>query len=362
MKITINNKTLLNALNKVTSVIEKRNTIPILSNIHIDVSDGVLKLQGTDLDITISSIISDIVVSEEGSLTASASMLSDIVKRLPEGDVTLEYKDDTLHVKAGRSKFKMQTLPSVDFPEPKSPLTTSEFTVEQEQLKSWLDRVSYCISTEETRIMLNGVFMHITDEGYIRFVAIDGHRFAMQDTTVNCGFTGGIIIPRKTIAELVKLCTGSEKIAVSWNDSMIVASNSDTTLTSKLIDATFPEYQRIIPQANDMKMVVDAELIKKASDRVASINDERTRAVRISCRKNEIDLFVKASNGNDANETLDAECDFELEIGVNSRYLADAMSRIDGDVEFAFRDGNSPMLAKQVGDDSYLSLIMPMRH
>ena len=362
MKITINNKTLLNALNKVTSVIEKRNTVPILANVNISVENNSVKLQGTDLDITLASVVSDVSVQSTGELTASAAMLSDIVKRLPDGDVTLEYKDDTLHVKAGRSKFKMQTLPSVDFPTPKKPETNHSFEVDADDLKSWLDRVAYCMSTEETRIMLNGVFMHSTDEGNIRFVATDGHRFAMQDTTANSGFNGGIIIPRKTIAELVKLCTSGGIVALGWSDRMLVASNDDTTLTSKLIDATYPEYQRIIPQSNDLKMVVDAEFIKKASDRVASINDERTRAVRISCRKDEIDLFVKASNGNDANETLDAQCDFELEIGVNSRYLADAMSRIDGDVEFAFKDSNSPMLARQVGDDSYLSLIMPMRH
>lgn len=362
MKITVNNKTLQAALSKVTSVIEKRNTIPILSNIHISPnSDGVITIQGTDLDITLATTISDAVVVDANPFTASAGMLNDIVKRLPDGDVKLEYEGDVLHVKAGRSKFKMQTLPSSDFPAPKEPVTTSGFTVAASDMKAWLERVAFAVSTEETRYYLNGVYLH-EHEGCVRLVATDGHRLALQDTTAQCGIgETGIIIPRKTIGEIIKLCGSGETIYVNFSSSMIVVRNEDTTLTSKLIDAQYPEYLRILPRANDLKMIVDADTIKKASDRVASINDERTRAVRIACTKGEVDLSVRATNGDDANETLDAECDFELEIGVNSRYLADAMTRIDGEAEFSFSDSGTPMVAKQVGDDSYLTLIMPVR-
>lgn len=360
MKITINNKTLLNALNKVTSVIEKRNTIPILSNVNIAVSSNSVTLQGTDLDITIASVVKDVSVGEIGELTASASMLSDIVKRLPDGDVILEAPSDILHVKAGRSKFKMQTLPSVDFPSPQKPVTSSGFEVDADDLKTWLERVAYCMSTEETRYYLCGVFMHVYN-GAIRFVATDGHRFAMQDTNIASEDSYGVIIPRKTVSELVKLCANGGTIKVDWSDRMFIAANEDTTLTSKLIDATYPEYERVIPHSNDNKLTIDANTIKAASDRVASINDEKTRAVKIECRNGEVDLSVQARNDNSANETIDADCNFDLVIGVNSRYFADAMNRINGDASLEFADSNTPMLIREVGDDSYLSLIMPVR-
>lgn len=361
MKITINNKTLSNALSRVTSVIEKRNTIPILSNIHVSPNnDGIITLQGTDLDITLSTTVSDAVVEDAKPFTASASMLSDIVKRLPDGDVKLEYDGETLHVKAGRSKFKMQTLPSSDFPAPKSDSYEYGFSCAASDMKTWLDRVAFCMSNEETRFMLNGVYMHSMNHGPVCFVATDGHRLAVQHTTLETLDNHGVIIPRKTIAEITKLCYG-DTVDVNWNDRSITFTNEDTTLTSKLIDATYPEYERVIPRHNDNKLTIDANTIKAASDRVASINDEKTRAVKIECRNGEVDLSVQARNDNSANETIDADCGFDLVIGVNSRYFADAMNRINGDASLEFADSNTPMLIREVGDDSYLSLIMPVR-
>lgn len=360
MKLTINSKKLLHALNKVNSVVEKRNTIPILNNVSIHAVDNKLELQGTDLDISIKTIIDDdISLQQEGSLTVSAVMLSDIIKRLPDGDVTLEYKDDVLHIRSGRSRFKMQTLPVADFPAPQEQSTENGFSVNGNDLKEWLERVSYAASTEETRYFLCGVYMHSHD-GIIRLVATDGHRLTIQDTTVIAAFQVGIIIPRKTVSEIIKMCD-DEKVYIDFNDRIIKVQNTDTVLTSKLVDGTYPDYLRIIPTNHDKTMVVDAETIKKASDRVASINDQRTRAVRIQCRSDEVELSVNAANGDNANEIIDAKCDFELETGVNSRYLADAMSKFDGEVQLSFSEGTSPMIARQIGDDSYMTLIMPMR-
>lgn len=361
MKITINNKTLSNALSRVTSVIEKRNTIEILSNIYVSPNnDGTITLQGTDLDITLSTTVSDAVVEDAKPFTASASMLSDIVKRLPDGDVKLEYDGETLHVKAGRSKFKMQTLPSRDFPAPKSDSYEHGFSCAASDMKMWLDRVSFCVSNEEARYYLNGVYLDVSSE-CAKLVATDGHRLARQ--IMDIGTPDGansVIIPRKTIAEITKLCYG-DTVHVNWNDRSITFKNENTTLTSKLIDATYPEYERVIPRHNDNKLTIDANTIKAASDRVASINDEKTRAVKIECRNGEVDLSVQARNDNSANETIDADCGFDLVIGVNSRYFADAMNRINGDASLEFADSNTPMLIREVGDDRYLSLIMPVR-
>lgn len=361
MKITVNNKTLSNALTLVNSVVERRNTIPILSNIYVAANaDGTVTLQGTDLDTTIKTTISDVVIDGTATaFTASAAMLSDIVKRLPNGDVKLEYDGETLHVKSGRSKFKMQTLPSVDFPQPVASVMQHGFTCSASDMKRWLDRVSFCMSSEETRYFLCGVYMHVND-GALRLVATDGHRLAKQEMTVTCDSTSGIIIPRKAIAEMAKLCTG-DSVTVNWNDRAITFANDTATLTSKLVDGSFPDYERVIPSGNDKRLVIDADTIKAASDRVASVNDEKTRAVKIECRNGEVDLSVTARNDNSANEIIDASCDFDLVIGVNSRYFADAMSRIDGEASLEFADASMPMIIREVGDDSYLSLIMPVR-
>lgn len=357
MKLTIETKKLSAALSKVQSVIESRNTIPVLSNVLLQAQGDTLRIEGTDLEVTM-SVTAPASISEEGGETVSAKLLADIVRKLPGTECTLETSDGHMLVKSGRSRFKLATLPVEDWPSISYMPPRYGYTIPAVELKDALESVAIAMSSEESRYYLNGVFMH-SHNGRLRFVATDGHRLALRDS-IPCTSEGGIIIPRKAIHEAVKLCGGADDVAVSYSESAISFEVEGARLQSKLIDATYPDYQRIIPQSNDQRATVDVQGLASSVDRVSSVAEDGTKAVRLSWAEYGVSTSVN-SQLNNATDELDADCNFELVIGVNSKYLRDALGKMEGKVEFAFNDSSAPMLLREVGNEDYLVLIMPMR-
>ncbi|MDR7156329.1 DNA polymerase-3 subunit beta [Sphingobium xenophagum] len=369
MKATIERATLLKSLSHVQSVVERRNTIPILSNVLIEASaDGAIKLMATDLDLQIVDSIAA-QVEQPGATTISAHTLFDIARKLPEGSqVSLQAAEGKMLIQAGRARFNLSTLPRDDFPVIAEGDLPTSFELPAETLKQIIDKTRFAISTEETRYYLNGIYFHVADDGQpvLRAAATDGHRLARITVPRPDGADGmpGIIIPRKCIAELRKLLDevdGSVQIALSA--SKIRFGLGSAILTSKLIDGTFPDYSRVIPTANDKLLKIDPRGFEEGVDRVATIATEKTRAVKMSLDRDKITLSVTSpENGTAAEEVPGAFQGEGFDIGFNARYLLDILGQIDSDlVELHLADAAAPTLIRENDASPALYVLMPMR-
>lgn len=371
MKLTIEKSALFRSLSHAQSVVEKRNAIPILSNVLIEAQAGALGLTATDLDLAIVESV-PAEIRQPGATTAPAHTLYDICRKLPDGaQVEFSYSQETgrLVLRAGRSEFALSCLPREDFPVMAEGDLPHRFAVEAGALKRLIEKTRFAISTEETRYYLNGVYLHAWENGgtpMLRAVATDGHRLARVEMPLPDGAAGmpGVIVPRKTVAEVYKLLEDAEgTVEVSLSDTKIRFAFGSTVLTSKLIDGAFPDYQRVIPTENDKVMEVDAKVFAEAVDRVSTISSEKSRAVKLSLEKDRLVLSATSpENGSAVEETAVSYSGPPLEIGFNSRYLLDISAQIDGDAaQFRFADAASPTLIRDVGDDSALYVLMPMR-
>ena len=382
MKVTVERAQLVKCLTHVHRVVERRNTIPILSNVLLRAEGGELKLKATDLDIEISESI-PAMVEEAGATTVPAHILHDIVRKLPDGaQVELTTRPDgaTLDLKSGRSKFALQMLPESDFPDLTAGTFTHTFTLAAVDLKRLVDRTWFAISTEETRYYLNGIFFHTVEVGgdlRFRAVATDGHRLAQAEMVAPHGSEGmpGVIVPRKTVGEIQKLVDDPKaKVAVELSDSKIrltfqpeveegAPAPIGIVLTSKLIDGTFPDYGRVIPQGNDKEMKVDRDEFAAAVDRVSTISSERGRAVKLTLGEGRLVLSVTNPDSGSASEELAVEYEDEtLDIGFNSRYLLDIASQLETETAvFRLADSGSPTLISDLGQSNALYVLMPMR-
>ena len=369
MKLTIERGALLKALSHVQGVVERRNTIPILSNVQLVAQAGRLSLTATDLDIAVVESVG-VEVEQAGGTTAPAHTLFDIVRKLPEGaQVQLNHNENRLAVKAGRSSFALACLPRDDFPAMAEGEVPTGFTLSAPDLRRIIDRVRFAISTEETRYYLNGIYLHAAEQAGVKFlraVATDGHRLARIDIPLPAGAAAlqGVIVPRKTVGEVRKLldeATGD--VTVSVGESKIRFAFDDVVLTSKLIDATYPEYERVIPTQNDKLLEVEAKAFATAVDRVSTISSEKSRAVKLSLEKDRVTLSATSPENGSASEELAARYPAKaMEIGFNSRYLMDIAGQIDGETaRFLLADAGAPTLIRDAGDDSVLYVLMPMR-
>jgi len=374
MKATIERATLLRCLSHVQSVVERRNTIPILSNVLIDASDGgSVRVMATDLDLQVVESMSAASVEQAGAITVSAHLLFDIARKLPEGSqVSLTTSDNRLEVKAGRTNFKLPTLPRDDFPVIVEGDLPTSFELPARVLAEMIDRTRFAISTEETRYYLNGIFLHVTDENepLLKAAATDGHRLARFTLSRPEGAAGmpDVIVPRKAVGELRKLLEEAldGNVLIDLSASKIrftMGGEGGVVLTSKLIDGTFPDYSRVIPTGNDKLLKVDPKLFFAGVDRVATIATEKTRAVKIGLDQDRVTLSVTSPDNGTAAEELAAEYRSEgLEIGFNANYLKDVLSQIDGDtVELHLADAGAPTLIRQSEDSPALYVLMPMR-
>ena len=371
MKFSIERGTLLKAVAQAQSVVERRNTIPILANVLIEAEGNTVTFRATDLDIEVLDR-APAQVEKAGSTTVSAVMLHEIVRKLPDGSLVTLSDDSAagrLTVQAGRSHFNLATLPKEDFPVMASSDYASNFSAPAAALRRLFDKSKFAISTEETRYYLNGVYMHVAtgDSGpVLRCVATDGHRLARIDADLPAGAEGmpGVIVPRKTVGELRKLLDDDDmKIAVSVSETKVRFATPDITLTSKVIDGTFPDYTRVIPQGNSRRLEVDARDFAAAVDRVATVSSERSRAVKLSLDEDRLILSVNAPDSGAAEEELAvAYGDERLEIGFNAKYLLEIASQVDREnAVFLFNSSGDPTLMREGNDMSAVYVVMPMR-
>lgn len=371
MKFSIERAALLKAVAQAQSVVERRNTIPILANVLIEAEGDTVQFRATDLDIEVVDR-APAKVERAGATTVAAVMLNEIVRKLPDGAlVTLTENGATgrLNIEAGRSSFSLATLPREDFPVMASSDYASNFLAPASVLRRLFDKSKFAISTEETRYYLNGVYMHVADSDggkVLRCVATDGHRLARIDADLPEGAAGmpGVIVPRKTVGELRKLLEDDEmKIAVSVSETKIRFATPDITLTSKVIDGTFPDYTRVIPSGNTRRLEVDAAEFAKAVDRVATVSSERSRAVKLSLDEDRLVLSVNSPDSGAAEEELAvAYGDERLEIGFNAKYLLEIASQVDREnAVFLFNSTGDPALMREGNDTSAVYVVMPMR-
>lgn len=371
MKLTIERSTLLKALAHVQSVVERRNTIPILANVLLDARDGTLTLTATDMDLAITEKVAA-EVSQTGASTAPAHTFYDIVRKLPDGaqvEVETDAEAAQLLVRAGRSRFSLSTLPIEDFPVLSGGDLPVVFSLSADDLRAVIDRTRFAISTEETRYYLNGIYLHAVETdgvNSLRAVATDGHRLARVEVALPAGAENmpGVIAPRKAITEVRKLVdetTGAVDVALS--DTRVQLEFDGIVLTSKLIDGTFPDYARVIPTDNDKVLLVDSGVFAAAVDRVSTISSEKSRSIKLAVSPGSLTLSATSAENGSATEELEVSyTDSELEIGFNSKYLLDITSQIEGDeAQFILADPASPTIVRDTGDDSALYVLMPMR-
>lgn len=373
MKATIERATLLGCLAHVQSVVERRNTIPILSNVLIDASEGgTVKVMATDLDLQVVETMSAVSVETPGAITVSAHLLHDIARKLPEGSqVSLETAENRMEIKAGRSRFKLPTLPRDDFPVIVEGDLPTSFELPAKLLAEMIDRTRFAISTEETRYYLNGIFLHVTDEDepVLKAAATDGHRLARFTMPRPEGADGmpDVIVPRKAVAELRKVLEEADgNVLIDLSASKIrftLSGEGGVVLTSKLIDGTFPDYSRVIPTGNDKLLKVDPKSFFQGVDRVATIATEKTRAVKMGLDTDKVTLSVTSPDNGTATEELAADYKFEgFEIGFNANYLKDILDQIDSDtVELHLADAGAPTLIRKDEKSPALYVLMPMR-
>jgi DNA polymerase III subunit beta len=369
MKVTVERSELLRSLGHVHRAVERRNTIPILANVLLRADRATLSLKATDLDLEVTDAIAA-EAAPAGSTTVPAHMFYDIVRKLPEGaQIVLESSGDraALAIRAGRSRFTLQTLPESDFPDLAPGEMTHKFTLKASDLKRLIDKTQFAISTEETRYYLNGIYLHIAGPAQaLRAVATDGHRLAQVELPLPDGATGmpGIIIPRKTVSEVQRLLDEPDaEVAVELSPGKIRFTVGAVILTSKLIDGTFPDYGRVIPLDNDKELVVDRKEFEAAVDRVSTVSSERGRAVKLSLNSGKLLLSVTNPDSGSATEELEVEYEAEpIDIGFNSRYLLDIASQIESEAAvLKLADPGSPTLIQDKDAHGTLYVLMPMR-
>ena len=382
MKVTVERVALLRALGHVHRVVERRNTIPILSNVLLRADDEGLKLKATDLDMEVTETIrAD--VSQAGATTVPAHVIYDIVRKLPEGSqVSLETTGESgqMQLRSGRSRFMLQALAEGDFPDLAAGEMTVSFSLPAQDLKRLIEKTQFAISTEETRYYLNGIFLHtieVEGEMKLRAVATDGHRLARVEMPAPEGASGmpGLIVPRKAVAEIqklvddggaevkVELSTAKIRLTFAGAESGESASPGGVVLTSKLIDGTFPDYQRVIPTGNDKLLTVERAEFAKAVDRVSTISSERGRAVKLALTDGRLTLSVNNPDSGNAVEELDVSYESTpLDVGFNARYLLDITGQLDGDTAvFKLADPGSPTVIQDRDGAPTLYVLMPMR-
>jgi DNA polymerase-3 subunit beta len=371
MRLTIERAALLKALGHVQSVVERRNTIPILSNVLLAADKSSLAFSATDLDM---EIVDEAPASVEGAgqITAPAHTLYEIVRKLPEGaDVELRYtpEDPRLQVSAGRSRFNLPVLPAGDFPVMSQDGLSSRVGLDAADLIRLIDKTRFAISTEETRYYLNGLYLHTVNEGGVtklRAVATDGHRLALAEMPAPEGAAGlpGVIVPRKTVQEARRLLDDApEGIELQVSQAKVRLEFGGATLTSKVIDGSFPDYSRVIPKDNQRVLIVDNVLFSQAVDRVATISAEKSRSVKLAIEPGRMVLTVRNMEAGQAVEELEVDYDSEpFEIGFNARYLLDVADQIKGEnAEFRFADPASPTLILDPSDAGVQYVLMPLR-
>ena len=369
MKFNVNQQELQQALNFCQGVIEKRSTLPILSNILLDAQNSRLTITATDLDLIFIHQLNNIEVLEEGKTTTTSSIMYDIIRKFSSGkkiNLTLNEKNK-LHLESDKSIFNLNCISASEFPVTEEDFNQDEFVIKSKQLLKLLNKCKFSISNDETRHYLSGIYIHKTefeDKNYLTAVATDSHRMSISKIRLDKDIVfEPIILPKKTIFQLCSLLDNYDgEVKISNVKSKIKFELNNSVLISKLIDGKFPNYIQVIPKNNQKKLKIDLKLFLNSVDRVASVSLDKKDGVKFSLKKDSLNLSVNNTNSGDGKETLLVKFDHDLEISFNSRYLIDIASQLDGEkVEIYFNDSGSPALLKDPGDFNSIFVVMPMK-
>jgi DNA polymerase-3 subunit beta len=370
MKLSIERSALLKAVNAVRGSVERKATIPILANVLLAASGEQLSITGTDLDIECRTV-APAEVSKPGQITVACEILRDIASKVGASDkisMEVEKGGDTLIVKSGRSRFKLNTIPATDFPSLNVGKFDATFVITSDHLTGLFSKTEFAISDEATRYYLCGTYLHPIardNASVLRACATDGHRLAMIDVDGPEGSHAmpGVIVPRRTVTQVIALCDTADSVTVEVSTSKITFETETTKLTSKLIDGQFPDYMRVVPLGNDKPLSVARQDFVDAIARVSAIKTERSPAMKLSMGDGAVVLSMANSDTGTSSDELDAEYVSDpMEIGFNSRYLAEICSEIDADrIELKLADPGSPTIIAPVGDSGATYVLMPMR-
>ena len=369
MKFSVNQQDLQQALNYCQGVIEKRSTLPILSNILLDVHDTKLTITATDLDLIFIHQIKNVEVLEEGKTTTVSSTMYDIVRKLSSGkkiNLTLNDKSK-LHLESEKSIFNLNCMEASEFPLTDENFTQNEFLIKSKELLKLLNKCKFSVSNDETRHYLSGIYFHQTEveeKNYLTAVATDSNRMSISKVRLNQKIDfDSIILPKKTIFQLCSLLdTYDGEVKISNAKSKIKFELNNSILISKLIDGKFPNYIQVIPKNNQKKLEIDLKLFLDSVDRVASVSLDKKDGVKFDLTKDTLNLSVNNTNSGDGKETLIVKFDHDLQISFNSRYLIDVASQLDGNkIELFLNDTGSPALIKDPGDFDSIYVVMPMK-
>ncbi len=369
MKFNVNQQDLQQALNYCQGVIEKRSTLPILSNILLNASNSKLTITATDLDLIFIHQLNNVEILEEGKTTTTSSIMYDIIRKFNSGKkINLSLTDiSKLQVESEKSIFNLNCISATEFPLTDEDFNQNEFIIKSKKLLKLLNKCKFSVSNDETRHYLSGIYFHQTeveDKNYLTAVATDSHRMSISKIRLNEKINfDPIILPKKTIFQLCSLLDSYDgDVKVSNVKSKIKFELNNSILISKLIDGKFPNYIQVIPKNNQKKLEIDLKLFLNSVDRVASVSLDKKDGVKFDLSKDTLDMSVNNANSGDGKETLSVKFDHDLEISFNSRYLIDVASQLDGDrVEIFFNDTGSPALVKDPGDFDSIFVVMPMK-
>ena len=346
-------------------VVERRHTLPILSNVLIHGQPGELKLLASDLELQVATILKEVKVDAEFSLTVAARKLFDIVRALPDGaKIRLESRDSQVIVAAGRSRFTLQTLPAADFPRMESATAEASLQVPQQVFKRLLQLTQFSMANQDIRYYLNGLLL-VVEGGSLRLVATDGHRLSFAEAQLTAANNNReLIIPRKTVLELTKMLSETDTpVEITLAGNWVTFAMDGVEFMSKVVDGKFPDYQRVIPTAHDKKLVVNRQAAIQALQRAAILSNEKFRSVRLVLGKDSLRIVSTNNEQEEAQEELEARYDdIPLDIGFNVTYLLDGLAAVGGDeAVLAFSDPNSSMLLTSASDPDFKYVVMPMR-
>ncbi len=368
MKFSVNQKDLQNSLNYCQGVIEKRSTLPILSNVLLEAKNENLKITATDLDLIFIQNIKNVDIEEEGQTTTSCSTLYDIVRKFNNEKINFYLaSENKINLESDNSSFNLNCLKATDFPITESNFKENEFILNSKKLLKLLNKCKFSVSSDETRHYLSGIFFHVTDNDGKKFLtaaSTDSHRMAISKTLLSEEINfDPIILPKKTIFQLCSLLDHYDgDIKISNLKSKIKFEFNNTILMSKLIDGKFPNYFQVIPKDNQKKLEIDLKPFLTSVDRVASVSLDKKDGLKMNLINNNLNLSVNNSNSGDGKESLSVKFDHELDISFNPRYLLDVASNMDGNkIEFYLKESGSPALIKDPSDFDSIYVIMPMK-
>ncbi len=366
MKFSIDRERLVRPLQLLTGVVERRQTLPVLSNVLVIARDNSLEFVGTDLEVELDIRMNGVDVVGEGSATIPARKLADIVRSFGDGGVVaVESEGDRTIIRSGRSRFLLSNLPVADFPRTESSVADVSFAVARAQLRNVIDRVSFAMAQQDVRFFLNGMLFEV-DRNHLRTVATDGHRLAMF-TLPLVGLSAerkSVIVPRKGVQEMSRLLEGEEELAnITLGKNYLSLAVGEYSLTTKLVDGQYPDYEKVIPKTLSKQLVADRTLFKTALSRVAILSNEKYRGVRLKVEPDQVVLEANNPEREEAEEILQVEyAGAPIEIGFNVGYLQDVLGVVGSQqVRLNFTDANGSALLESTDGEDAVYVVMPMR-